>query len=367
MNVKYTGAFLDYSGYGEAIRHDILALHSAGIGLSTQLLRFTTTLTDYGYSGNIAKKYQDNAIDYDVNIIHTTPNIMPRYIEDGKYNIGRVFWETDKLPKDFSEGVRDLQEIWTGSEFTKQSILNAGIDEVPIYIIPEAIEKPMADIQPFTHQVAESFAFYSIFEWTERKNPRGLIEAFYNEFDANSDVALVIKTYITDFTNKNKNKIKSDIKQIKKKFQGKNLPPIYLYTHLMNRHQIYRFHQTFDCFISLSRGEGWGIPIMEAGIMGKPIITTKCGGITEYLRNDVDAKLVDTKLCKVDNDANQRWYQGDQNWFDCSMPEVGRAMRKIYEDETYRDKIAKIGQKKVLEKFTAYRVGGIMKQRLLEI
>ncbi len=52
---------------------------------------------------------------------------------------------------------------------------------------------------------------------------------------------------------------------------------------------------TFDCFVSAHRGEGWGVPQMEAMLMGKPIISTSCGGIHEHLKDKEDALLLPFK------------------------------------------------------------------------
>jgi hypothetical protein len=78
------------------------------------------------------------------------------------------------LPQDFAEPCKDLDEIWTGSQFNADAIRRAGVD-VPIYVIPEAIDIEVGEVKPYKIEVP-GFKFYSIFEWTERKNPRELLE-----------------------------------------------------------------------------------------------------------------------------------------------------------------------------------------------
>ena len=139
MKLKYIGPALDYSGYGEANRHDIGALTEAGIQLTTRIPVYTPESSDYGKLGELAASLQNRALGYDIIIMHTTPNVYKQYMEPKKYHIGRVFWETDKLPLDFATNVELLDEIWTGSEFNASAIKNAGVTK-PIYIIPESID-----------------------------------------------------------------------------------------------------------------------------------------------------------------------------------------------------------------------------------
>ena len=128
MNIKYCGPSLDYSGYGEANRHDIAALMSAGVDVSVELTRHCLEISDFGQLGKKIQDATNKGIDYKVKILHVTPNIYGRFIEPGKYHIGRVIWETDKLPPDFVAGCQLVDEIWTASEYNKQAIINSGIN-----------------------------------------------------------------------------------------------------------------------------------------------------------------------------------------------------------------------------------------------
>src|SRR5690242_4632125 len=121
MNVKYCGPAFDYSGYGEANRHDIGALESAGVSVVGEYMRHCLEIAEYGKLGELVRTCAERKLDYQIKIIHTTPNIFARYMEPGKYHIGRVFWETDKLPASFAEGAQAMDEIWTGSQFNAQA------------------------------------------------------------------------------------------------------------------------------------------------------------------------------------------------------------------------------------------------------
>lgn len=368
MNVKYTAPLLDYSGYGECSRHDMGSLLSAGVNLTCRIPRYTREATDYGQLGEIAKDHENVDLSHRIQIIHTTPDQFMKYREEGKYNIGRVIWETDKLPDDFARGAELMDEIWTCSEFNAGAIRKAGVTK-PIYIIPEAIDANLdvAAVTPYKCKADKTFSFYSIFEWTERKNPDALLRAYWSEFGPNDNVSLVIKTYLDDFSMSKRREISLAIGAIKSALGLEYYPPVYLYRDLMLRQQIYRFHKSFHCFVSAHRGEGWGIPQMEAMLMGRTMISTNLGGIHEYLTDKEDALLLPVTMVPVENTRNTQWYLPDQKWGQIKIQDLRDAMRWVYDNPAERTAIAKAGAKKVQTEFSLEAVGQKMLARLQEI
>ena len=366
MKVKYCGTALDYSGYGEANRHDIAALVAANVEVTTQIPRYTLEISDFGRLGTLAQKLENLELGYRIKILHVTPNVYPQFLEGSKYHIGRVFWETDKIPLDFAKNVELVDEIWTGSEYNKQAIINAGVTK-PIYVIPEAIDTELPEqIDEYAELPnEETYKFYSIFEWTERKNPAALLEAYWREFEGCTDVSLTIKTYLDNFTPEKKAEIDQYIRQVKKKLALSHYAPVYLYRNLMDRHQIYRFHKTFDCFVSTHRGEGWGVPQMEAMLMGNPIISTNCGGIHEYLTDKVNALLLPYKLVPLaDNNRNKQWYTPDQKWAEVDLVAARKAMRWAYTNRKQAKTMGQASSDFVKETFSLQAVGKTMRDRL---
>lgn len=364
MNIKYTGAAKDFSGYGEAVRHDIAALRSVGVEVTTEIPVYTQQYTDFGKVGADAVDVELRELDYNVKILHTTPNVFFRFIEKGKYHIARAFWETSLLPDDFVSGLNLVDEIWTGSEMNKQAMIDSGVKK-PIHIIPQAIvpENP----EPFLTECSEDFTFYSIFEWTERKNPRALLEAYWRAFKPSDNVSLVIKTYVDGFKKENKAEVNTALRKLKASLNFPEYPKTYFYLDLMDRTQIYRLHKTFDCFVSAHRGEGWGIPQMEALSMGKLVISTNRGGVHEYLTDKKDALLIPYTLSSVQNTRNTAWYTSNQQWADVEVLKLSGAMRWAYDNQKEALSIAKRGQSLAKKVFSVENVGSLMLKRLRQI
>lgn len=340
---------------------------AAGVQVKTELPSYVRDSAEFGRLGHLAAELETNNIGYAYQILHTTPDQFKRYMQDDKYHIGRVFWETDRLPQDFAEACKELDEIWTGSQFNADAIKNAGVD-VPIYIIPEAIDTEIGDVKPYKIEVP-GFKFYSIFEWTERKNPRALLKAYWQEFQNDEPVALIIKTYVDNFSVEKRQEIKQQIRKVKSQLNLKKYAPVYLYLDLMDRHQIYRFHASCDAFVSAHRGEGWGVPQMEAMLMGKPVISTNVGGIHEYLTNNETALLVPAEMVKItENTRNQRWYTPDMKWAEVDGQALQQKMRFVFDKRKLEAvAIGEAGQQLVLKKFGLETVGNQMRDRLVKI
>jgi glycosyltransferase involved in cell wall biosynthesis len=265
-----------------------------------------------------------------------------------------------------------VDEIWTGSQANADAIKKSGVTK-PIKIIPQAIETERE--WPKGYDVAgfpeDGFLFYSIFEFIDRKNPAALLNAYWQEFQKGEKVGLLIKTYFRDFSFVHKQEISNQIKAMKRKAElttSVTLPPVYLYKELMDRRQVMRLHKTGDCFVSAHRGEGWGLPQVEAMLAGNPIISTGYGGCHEYFKDGSDAILLNYKMKPLEGmDHSTKWYTPEQNWAEVDVADLRRAMRGMYNDHTFAQKIGHKGQDKVKEIFNLSTVGEIMKARLNEI
>lgn len=377
MNVKYLGPIRDYSGYGETSRHHVAALNAAGVEVDVKPVMYTLDNSDFGEIGKLVNGLVNRKLDCKIKLLHTTPDQFPKYIERGKYHVGFMYWETDKVPREFADGLKMCDEIWTASEANEQAIRNAGVDR-PVYKFPQPLEVDREEAKPFSITDFNGYLFYSIFEWTERKNPRALLEAYYREFQNGENIGLMIKTYHKNFTDANKRMITKFVLDLKREMALPKYPPVFLYKELMNRNQISRFHATGDCFVSAHRGEGWGLPQVEALLAAKPMISTAYGGVHEYLDTRKTAFLVPFTMVPVKGMEDfARWYTPDQKWASPKISESDAGelsgnslryyMRLCYEQQEAGRKVGAAGRNLVLDKFNLLTVGNLMADRLREI
>lgn len=364
MNVCYLGPLKDYSGMGEANRHAVAALHAAGVTVLPQVVNYSLESSDFGSIGRLVDSMLDNKGEYKIKILHTTPNQFKKLSEPGKYHIGHFFWETDRVPDQFAEGLELMDEIWTGSEASVQAIKAAGVTK-RVIVFPQAIETHREWPKPYKLHDFDGYLFYSIFEWTDRKNPADLLKAYYGEFTADDKVGLLIKTYFSNFTLPNKRMIRHMAQQFKIQSGNANPPPVFLYLDIMDRTQIMRLHKSGDCYVSAHRGEGWGVPQAEALLAGRPLISTAYGGIHEYLTHGVDALLLPYKLVQLRGMRHAPdWYDGRQKWAQPDVAALRGAMRYAYSHQDLMVKKGERGRDFVLKNLDLKTVGAAMADRL---
>jgi len=366
IRVKYTAATQDYSGYGEAGRNAIMALLTAKCRVQVQKVVNVREKANFGHINKEIEAHEGEHIDYKIKIIHTTPDGYLKQLEPMKYHIGHLFWETSRLPPSWVWNCNLMDEIWTGDKRHARAFKWSGV-KVPIYVMPQAIEIPETPPPPFEIERRPRFLFYSIFQWIARKNPEGLLQAYWQAFNGYKDVGLLIKTYGLDFSKEERNKIYQNIQKLKQKFGGSHPPPVLLYNDLMGRDDMFRLHMTGDCFVLPHRGEGWGIPQVEATLMEKPLISTPVGGMHEYIQEKNYLPITKYEEKPLWGMDFVPWYTADQKWVDPSIDQLKELMLWAYTNPDLAIEKARQAKAEIIKQFSFEAVGNQMRERLNKI
>jgi len=343
--IKYVAPCLDNSGYGQASRGNILALNKLGIPLTVKPVTFEALRPDLGKDGEIIKSLISKDIDYNVVIVHTTPEFWSTHIEDNKLNLGYTIWETSKLHPSWKNYINyNINAVMVGCEWNVEVFKNSGITK-PIFVVPHGINIAAFDsINDFNIRgLAENtYTFYSIFQWVERKHPIALLKAYWYAFQNNENVALVLKTYRSDYSDSEKEAIRITLRRLREVTVFNNYPPVFLLPNMLTSDEILGLHKRGDCYTSLDRGEGFGLSPFMAGAVGNPIIVTGFGGSTEYAKED-NSYLVDYQLTPVNGMPWSPWYKAEQLWAEPSVIHGAELMRHVYENqEEAKEKGAKL-------------------------
>lgn len=364
--VKYAGPFGDASGYGEANRNAIMALHAAGVDVTTERVSYLGVEAEHGETYELAARLEGRPIKYDIKIVHVPSDGYLKFLEPTKYHIGHLFWETDSLSKTWVWNCNLMDEIWTGGNIHKEHFRKAGV-KVPIFVYPQAINVDVPVQRPFTIKEHQGFLFYSIFEWIERKNPRALLRAYWREFEGEENVSLLLKVYRFNSGKEGETKIRTDVQEWKQELKLRHFPRIFLYTKMVSRADVVRLHYTGDCFVSAHRGEGWGVPQVESAVVGNPIISTNIGGCHEWFEDNKNAFLVKWEKESVFNMDFAPWYEKNQHWAAIDDRDLRARMRFVFEHPDEARKVGSMGQTMVRDKFNYMVVGGLMRNRLEDI
>lgn len=368
--VCYQGPLHDFSGYGEACRNIVSALDHVGVNVVGRSLRYSSvTGVDFGATGTVVDACCSKSDSYRIKVLHVTPDEIPRLLNPDDYNVATVFWETDRLPPVFVAGLKDVNEIWTGSSANVDALRKSGITK-PVFVFPQPMTTDIYCVEPYNSSQTDGFTgwlFYSIFEYTNRKNPELLLHAYLNEFTQGENVGLLLKTYFQSFTPTNFAKIRDRVIDIVAE-HGVPSAKVFLELNPLSYSQIQGIHKRGDCYVTAHRGEGWGLPTVEAMSNGNPAITTGYGGCAEYITDWMNGlKLPYTMIPVTGMEHNLRYYQPDQNWASVTEQDLRDKLRYAWEHQDVMTKIGESGRTLVRDRFNYTTVGDMMKQRLAAI
>lgn len=359
--IKYVAPLFDNSGYAQASRGNVLALHKLGIPLTLSPISFEEARPNLGENGIILESLINKDIDYNIVIIHSTPEFWTKYRENNKINIGYTVWETDKLHKDWPGYINNnVDKCLVVCEWNKEVFEESGVN-VPIGIVPHGIDDKFfsnSKLYNIDGMNEGAYIFYSIFQWQERKDPISLLKAYWYAFQKNENVALVLKSYRSDYSDTEKDAIRSTIlrlKYISPIIDGK-FPPVYLISDMLSSDEIMGLHATGDCYVSLDRGEGWGLGPFEAGASGNPIIITGIGGALDYAKSD-NSYLVNFTLTPVFGMPWCPWYSFDQLWAQADIYDGAMKMREVYENREIAKRKGKLLQSYIKDNFRWENIG----------
>lgn len=366
INVKYTAAITDSSGYGSAARSYVACLLATKeVDVTVEVVSFENQKTTHGQVGELIRPLIGKKLDHKIQIVHLTPENFSLFLKKDQYNIGYCVWETDKLPDKWADHCNQMNEIWVPSDYNIKAFKKSGVNR-PIYKILHGIETPdLTGITPMSIGTEDTFVFYSIGQWIERKNFRGLLIAYLTEFNTGEKVTLALKSYRLNTSPEEQKHIVQTVQAIKKGLNLPAYPSIDFFGSLFTREQIKSLHMRGNCFILPVRSEGFGITQAEAMIYGKPVITSRYGGALEFA-NDNNSFLVnciETPVCGM-LFGN---YNGSMTWAEPNIMEIRKHMRYVFEHQEEAKRVGLQAQKDIQKQLNWNTIGQSMLVRLKEI
>ena len=293
--------------------------------------------------------------DKHVQVVYGQGDVFNR--NTGKYKIGYTMLEVDGLPKDWVEQANKMDEIWVPSEFNKITFANSGV-KVPIHVIPLGVDINYFNPQIKGHKISNKYVFLSVFEWGERKAPEKLLTAFANEFSDSDEVILICKV----FNNDGSINVREEVNKLNLKNKGKNI--YFIYNQNIPGYQMGSLYNSADCLVIPTRGEGWGMPILEGMACGLPVITTNWSAQTDFY-NEKYGYPVNVKGL-IPAIAKCPYYDGFQ-WSDPDTEHLQYQLRYVYENREEARQKGLLAAEYVRNNWTWLHAAKKIKNRLQDI
>lgn len=329
-------------GYAKASKSYIYDFYKKGFDIEWFPLRFDTSIESKTDLDLIVKGLtnEDPNGEYDEMYIHCTPDLWQPFKERFYDHIskskvyGYSVWEAEKLPPDWVEHINsNVDVLQVPSKYNQDIYKNNGIT-VPIEIKPHIFNyekcpnKKDVTIRCINGNILDNdkFTFYNISELNERKGIIDALDCFVDCFANNPSVQFLLKLHYKDYCAENTEYI---IKKLDKYLQYKN---IFIVVQNLDQKELLAFHTVGDCYLSLHKGEAFGLVIHEAYNYGKTIITNRYGGQVDFLGEDYPY-LTDYEMVNVTNmEEFSCWYSCDQQWGKPNLQQAKQFMLKVYNE-----------------------------------
>ena len=279
-----------------------------------------------------------------------------------KYNIGiTAGLETTACPPEWIQGMNRMNMNIVPANFVKDTLSKVQFDiqddktgqkqgilknEKPIEVLFEGTDTNIfKQTNEFSKEfvdemgnIDEEFCFLYVGHWLQgrlgqdRKDTGMLVKVFCETFkNMKKQPALVMKTSSASFSVIDRENMLNKIKDIKSQIKGK-CPPVYLIhgdftDEEMN--ELYN-HPKVKAHVTFTHGEGFGRPLLEASISGKPVIAPRWSGHVDFLDSKYTIPL-DGLLTKVQKGSfPDNFFVEGSEWFTVNYQKASTTLRNVY-------------------------------------
>lgn len=218
-------------------------------------------------------------------------------------------------------------------------VLFEGVDLTKYFPINDE-DLPETELVLELDEIEEEFCFLFVGHWLQgelgedRKNVGYLVKAFFETFkNRKTAPALILKTNNATCSIMDREEVLKKIDSIRKTVKG-DLPNVYLLhgelededvNHLYN-------HPKVKAMVSLTKGEGFGRPLLEFSLTKKPVIASAWSGHIDFLHPEYSV-LIGGELKPVHPSAVvQNMILAESMWFTPNDAEVGNKLKDVYEN-----------------------------------
>lgn len=304
-------------------------------------------------------------------LVYENPNFIPdifiqitipsEFERVGKFNIGITAGiETTLATHDFVLGCNKMDLVLTTSKHSKDVLLNSVYDArddrgnvkdtirviKPIEVLFEGVDENIfskllynnsSSLSIELNSIPENFCFLHVGQFlqgqlgADRKDIGMLVKVFCDVFKKkppSTRPALVLKTSGANFSATDKNEIQEKLNAILEPY-GAERPNVYLLHGELDNSEMNDLynHSKIKAMVSFTHGEGFGRPLLEFTITGKPVLASKWSGQLDFL-NEKYSVLLEGKVEQVHPTATNKWIMKESGWF---QVDYSKAAQKLFD------------------------------------
>jgi hypothetical protein len=278
----------------------------------------------------------------------------------GNFNIGITAGvETTILPKEFIDGGNKMDLVIVPSEFTKRLFTSTVYQEknkdtgqiIREHRYTKSVETLFEGVNTDVYsksttlseldKLETDFNFLFVGHWLkgdlgqDRKDVGMVIKTFATVFKylpKDKRPGLILKTSSAGFSVIDRENIREKIDNILKPF-GDDLPSVYLlHGDLTDEEMSSLYHHSkIKAMISFTKGEGYGRPLAEFCMTGKPILVSGWSGLVDFLPKEHTVYL-EGQLTNVHESAADQFLLKESQWFTVNYSDAANKLYKVYNE-----------------------------------
>ena len=312
------GSFQHYCGYGRHVRE-------VGRGLSN--LGITVAVPPGANNRAPWSETSDLPVSSSV-ILHICGPSSVRAVE-GMLNVNYTTFETTRIPQSWIKHSLSHDLVILTTDSAQQAWMAGGVPEERLRVCPLGVDPQIfhPGVEPLDmgsqqgRKVLEyrtRFLNVSEFISAPRKNLLGMLRVWIKATNANDDAILILKlggyNYKWWWPDEFKRALNAIEREIGKR--RKDAAPILFYNQILSDSQMAGLYAAATHYWSMSHGEGWDLPMMEAGAMNLHLIAPKHSAYIAYLDESV-AQMIPARTIRANFNGNKglgRLFDGSDWW-----------------------------------------------------
>lgn len=372
--VLFKGPVLTQSGYGVHARQVakwLLRKEEAGeINVKFSLTPWGNTpwLINQSLHNNLVRDVMLRSVGADhkadVAIMLQLPNEWTT--NHAGFNVGMTAGvETDRCNPTWIDACNKMSMVIVPSQHSKQCFTSVGGLTTNIHVVPESYSEAIdgtssVDLDRFP----TPFNFLLFGQVTgnnpdnDRKNIFYTIKWMCEAFANDPDVGIVVKTNSGRNTKIDRNVTTAMFKQLLAEVKKGPFPKVYLLHGDLNDEEVAAFykHDQIKALVSLTRGEGFGLPILEAAASGLPVIATNWSGHLDFMNKGKFINVAHTLSPVHKSRVDGNIFMPNAKWANASEQDFKQRIQKFKSSSTIPREWATDLQKKIHDGFSFEKI-----------
>lgn len=261
------------------------------------------------------------------------PVVVPKFTRNESLKFAYCFWEYSSGLEKFEKAFEYIDGVFVATDFVYNAVKKIApkdkkIFKLPLPFIIDFSEAPQEQIIKQRNKLnlkKEDFAFFFNFDYSssyDRKNPLSILKALKIVLSSNKNAKVVFKTSNSELHS-------CQYKDLVLAIKALNLQEhVVIIDKFLTRQEFVTLLSGMDAYISLHRGEGLGLGMMEAMYLSIPVIATNYSGNTDFCTEST-AALVNYSIVPC-NDKHPA-YSLVREWAEPDIEDAAAKMIKVME------------------------------------